>query len=465
LQARLRHDPVPLHLVRPPGAGDGYVAAKLPYRPQQHRSIRISPVHRILSRFPSCMIHVSFCVPRFTSYGTEGTRMRQLFRLVLVATLASGKCYAAASEGPAAITVQVLNPDGKPAGGASVVQTLFGRGGVVDTSDHPNQIWSPVTCTADADGRVTLAPQAIGYEAAIYHSAGYALCSSSQPPENGLVRLVPWAKLRGQALVDGKPAAQREVEVDVMAPDDPSPSTETEASVLWFTRMQTDRDGRFLVRRLPTGTARVALLGEQWQVIPVGGPFREGPTTTLVDVASGHTVDATIGAPGRSVEGVIKVPAALVAIRQEWDFYIGDVRTKRVYPAALQLPMPESIRHGSPEQMRQWIKTFEATPAGKALWLEQSHWLQKQRIWETSFEVKPDDTFVVPGVPPGTYEIQIAAVRTTDLLAPDGAGSGTGPLAVARGTFVVPPIRGNVSEVPLKLPPLELVPVAGKRGD
>ena len=361
------------------------------------------------------------------------------------------------------VTVLVLNPDGTPTASVNMVQTRFGYQGFVDTSQHPDQTYSPVSRVTGADGRFSfLGPVLGGYEEVVYNSVGYAAWSSQHPPSNGVVTLTRWGSVGGQALVALNPAAGREVEADVVMPCGPSSVPLAGAMVLWYSRTGTDAEGRFLVNRLPAGEATVALLpgghGAAWQEIPPGVLSSEGPTRSVVKVTSGQTTITIIGGVGQLVQGVVQIPAALMATREHWGFWLGTVRTEVAYPATLRPPMPQNVASGSIIQKLQWIRVFSATPAGKALLAKQVLWLAQhsEPIWTQSFVVEPDGSFSLPGMPPGTYQILIPAVRTDNMHL---TNYNPPVIAMAGGTFTVPPLRGpEPSKVPLKIQPLQLVP-------
>lgn len=360
------------------------------------------------------------------------------------------------------VTVRILNPNGAPAACVNMVQTLFGEQGFVDTRRHPDQTYSPSSRATGVDGKFSfLGPLLIGYEEAVYNSVGYAMWSSRHPPANGVVRLTRWGSVRGQALVAGIPAAGREMEVDVVMSRSSPFAPLAGATVRWYSRTGTDPDGRFLVRRLPVGKATVALLpggpGTEWQEIPIGLPSSGGSTRALVKIAAGRTAIAAIGV-GRLVQGIVRVPAALMVTRRHWMFWLSMVRTKTTVPAALRPPIPQSVSRGSMMQKLQWFKSFAATPAGKAFSAKLDRWRAKHRdpIWEHSFTVKPDGSFSLPAVPPGKYQILIPAVFTDNLHL---TRHDPLPMAIARGTFTVPLLRGlRQINVPLKIRPLLLVP-------
>ena len=68
-----------------------------------------------------------------------------------------------------------------------------------------------------------------------------------------------------------------------------------------------------------------------------------------------------------------------------------------------------------------------------------------------TFLVKSRRTFTIPGVVPGTYRVEIMALRV--------GHRGVNPNSIVgtvNGEFTVPPIPGGVTNVSLKLPPLKL---------
>ena len=64
------------------------------------------------------------------------------------------------------------------------------------------------------------------------------------------------------------------------------------------------------------------------------------------------------------------------------------------------------------------------------------------------FVINANNTFTIHDMVPGTYIVTAHAANP--------AGKVIGKV---HGTFTIPPIPGGVTDVPLKIPPLKLVPV------
>ena len=345
------------------------------------------------------------------------------------------------------ITARVLNPDGTPAAGAKALLVPTGSAGIIDTAERPANSPSQDIHTADKMGRLDFAPPATGYEIAVYNQLGYAEWSSDQPPKKGVVKLKRWGSIRGQVRFGTKVAPKQRVDADIMTSAESNGAGPT---VQWQGITRTDSNGNFFISHMPSGDARLAVVGKE-HFITAYTSVASRALQNRVRVKSGKTSHIMLGGVGCTVEGAIEIPPAL-ARRHDWYFFPGDAFINPPpLPASLQLPMPEGIKHGPAIERAQWAKNFLATPAGKALSAKCARWWQAHRR-EYNLRVRRDGTFSIMGMLPGTYLVHVEAGLK-------GAPYGGGAIGTVDGTFTVPPIPGGVTDVPLKIPPLKLVPV------
>jgi|GEM_PF-2114161 len=346
------------------------------------------------------------------------------------------------------ILVRVLNPDGTPAAGAKAQLVPAGAGGIIDTGERPAMTPPQNIHTVDSQGRLAFAPTAEGYEIAVYNKVGYADWSSSHPPTNGLVKLKRWGSIRGQVLLGTKPAPGRKVEADIVTPAIPTgPAAPT---VQWQGITRTDSKGEFFIGRLPAGNASVAMVGKQ-HVVSGNTGLSSRALVQRVSVQSGKSTSIRLGGVGRTVDGLIQVPVELNG-HKDWYLFPGDAqRNLPPMPVSLKWPMPDDVKHGSPAQRRQWITKFLATAAGKALGERIDRWWQTH-VKRYSFLVRRNNTFSILGVVPGTYTLDVRAL-------PVGSFDFSKAVGTVHATFTVAPIPGGVTDIPLKIPPLKLVPV------
>ena len=345
------------------------------------------------------------------------------------------------------ITARVLNPDGTPAVGAKALLVPAGMAGVIDTAERSANSPPQNIHTADKMGRLVFAPPATGYDIAVYNQLGYADWSSDQPPKNGVVKLKRWGSIRGQVLLGTKAAPKQEIHADIVTPAESNGAGPT---VQWQGITRTDAGGKFFISHMPAGNARLAVVGKE-RFLTADTSVRSYALQKRVRVESGKTSHITLGGVGCTVDGVIRIPTVL-ADRHDWYFVPGNAFINPPPPpASLQLPMPEDVKHGPPTARRQWRKHFLATAAGKAFGARYARWWRAHRR-RYNLLVRRDGTFTVLGVLPGTYTVRVEARSK-------GSSYLRGAIGTVHGIFTVPPIPGGVTDVPLKIPPLKLVPV------
>ena len=345
------------------------------------------------------------------------------------------------------ITARVLNPDGTPAVGAKALLVPAGMAGVIDTAERSAMNPPQDFHTTDSLGRLDFAPPATGYEIAVYNRLGYADWAGNRPPKDGVVKLKRWGSIRGQVLLGTKAAPKQEIHADIVTPAESNGAGPT---VQWQGITRTDAGGKFFISHMPAGNARLAVVGKE-RFLTADTSVRSYALQKRVRVESGKTSHITLGGVGCTVDGVIRIPTVL-ADRHDWYFVPGNAFINPPPPpASLQLPMPEDVKHGPPTARRQWRKHFLATAAGKAFGARYARWWRAHRR-RYNLLVRRDGTFTVLGVLPGTYTVRVEARSK-------GSSYLRGTIGTVHGIFTVPPIPGGVTDVPLKIPPLKLVPV------
>ncbi len=345
------------------------------------------------------------------------------------------------------ISATVLNPNGTPAAGAKAVLVPARRTAIIGFGTW-SLLQGDIRSQVDAHGHLRFTPQRGAYLLAIYNRMGYAVRTRNNLQKSSTVVLRKWVHIRGTLLFGSKPAPGRKVEATISmhwGPNKPGPYYH---GTQWQSSTTTDGQGRFLLSQVPAGTGSIAMTISQE---PAGGPSYMGSTefSQPLVAKAGRENHIILGGVGRTVEGTVEVPKSL-AHRRDWYFQIGNVMTR-----SRQLPMPANIKHGTSAEQLAWLKAFASTAKGKATLIANQKW------WEThahsyGFIVKPDRTFIIHNVLPGNYRIYLSAVR---ILHPRAVGIYSDIAGRVIAAFTVPPIPGGVTDVPLRIPPLKLVPV------
>ncbi len=161
------------------------------------------------------------------------------------------------------LTGTVLDPQGKPVEGASVIigtptHPLRTINGFVENSrDCP-------TLTTKQDGKYSFPPVRGVYEVVVIHASGFAQVTASQQARSPDITLQPWGWVEGTVNRQGKPQSE---EVVRMYLREPTPASNWLSNLLggpdrkpvyhsWETR--TDPQGRFVFGRVVPGTLRIA---------------------------------------------------------------------------------------------------------------------------------------------------------------------------------------------------------------
>ncbi len=341
------------------------------------------------------------------------------------------------------ITANVLNPNGSPAAGAKAILIPAGQNATIHLTTW-NQTQGDSTTRTRADGRMNFEPQRGNYQIVVYDKSGSAVLSRSQMPKSGTIHLTKWGHIQGLLLFGTKPGANKKILAycDIRLDSKPGASY---SGVSWWVTARTDSGGRFKISRFPAGKASVQMR--------ISGPMagESGALGCPVTVPPGTTVKVTLGGVGRTVEGRIAVPQSLAAFRG-WYFEMADAETK-----PLTWPIPASVKHGTDAQQSQWFNKFFATAAGKAFFARYQLWRRTQ-LHDYPFVINANNTFTIHDVVPGTYVVTAIAANPA-VTVPMQFGSTDQTIGTVDGTFTVPPLPGGVTDVPLKIPPLKLVPV------
>jgi Carboxypeptidase regulatory-like domain len=263
------------------------------------------------------------------------------------------------------LTGVVLRPDGKPAAGADVA---------LATTNHPLVFERELVsfgrnngmslAKTGPDGRFSFDLPEGPYLVAALSDDGYAEATPAEFVKSRILNLVRWGKIRGEARIGRKQAADQIVSV-VRRDRNLGP-----AHSFHNFETQTDARGRFVFERVIPGPSEVARV----VVTELGNGSSQhmGCWQEPLDIVPGETTLARIGGKGRPVIGRIKLPVA-TAKQLDW-------RQNR--PATLEKTGVGNLVRGGVEEDLHRFDRFAAS-------------------------LDKDGRFRIDDVPPGHYELSV----------------------------------------------------------
>jgi len=287
--------------------------------------------------------------------------------------------------------------DGTPVPGAEVILCTGSQGAYIENGRNQGKRDS-VAVETGPEGRFRFPPQTDAYVLVVLHDKGYAQVTDDELTASPKVTLRPWGRVEGHVLLGSKPGVNQEVQVLFGRP--PAPGA---ARLNHTCRAVTDKDGRFVLDRVPPGPAKIC---REIRITERSGRFTD---LVPLDVKAGETVHVTIGGAGRPVIGQVVIPEALKdkLDSQTLDYYL--------------------VRQSSDRSSQ-----------------------------SSAFKLGTDGTFRAENIPAGDYCLYLLAYGI-----PMNPAAGRGErLGSLTHPFTVPDLPGGRSDEPLDLGTLEL-PVAG----
>ncbi|WZO98763.1 carboxypeptidase regulatory-like domain-containing protein [Isosphaeraceae bacterium EP7] len=320
----------------------------------------------------------------------------------------------------------VNRPDGSPLEGADVVLALPSE----TAGSHPVSIVNGTikpgrgqeVVKTDQRGRFALnrpGPDEGSFSVVIVHSDGYAEPSRSELEADPRIRLKPWGRIEGSTLPGIKtgPGSEISYQSDRLGnPDVPAIYASGKAVI--------DKQGRFLIERIVPGDVRVGI-GPDRKSVPRGSR----DNGTLVDVHAGETSRVEVGRRGRPVIAKVQFPVGNNPTDDYSSRTIVEIQSGRPH-----IPAPPA---GAIEPSTTWTKQWWASAEGREY---RRNWIE---IEPTT--VQPDGSIRIDDVPAGTYFLKVKC-------SPDEIWNAYPErIATATRQFLVPPIQGGQSDVPLDL--------------
>lgn len=282
----------------------------------------------------------------------------------------------------AAITGTVELPDGQPAAGAVVVlctkRERSSMTGEVDGAymSSPGQLDMQFSNArhdeTDAEGRFTLHPDTLTGTVLAVHKLGFFMRKLDVPNGSQTIRLRPFGRVAGSFRIASEPGKGGAITLA-------SPFGEEQPPLRVLLTSVADGDGHFVFEGVPSG---------EWILSPHG---------IRVQVQSGETTQVVLGGGGRKVTGrmILKDPRQSVP----WQDYRLKLATQ--VPG---WPAPSLDQFLSPldysAAQRQWLarkSEFRQANVGQG---------PIQEIRQYDFSLRPDGTFSLDEVLPGSYDLQ-----------------------------------------------------------
>jgi hypothetical protein len=340
----------------------------------------------------------------------------------------------------------VRTRDGKPLPDAQVLLGRAGdqalvRDGVLDMYHRSCQRTS-----TDAEGRFRLFSPGGRYKLVVLHDSAYAEVTSQQRGRSTEIIAEPWGKLRGVAMIGGKPAAGQRIEIasQWMTLWDDEDESEVIGSIGHNMEITADGEGRFSVDHVPPSNLTAGL------EVRSDDQFIGDGQRTRFAVAPGQTAELTIGGKGRPVVGRFVIPPA-VAGRIDWAVASADLNRPCPWP---EPKLPGDWNTMTEAQRTAWKEAWPKTPDGSGY--VAARWKCLDEGLSVPIRVLPDGSFRADDLVPGKYHIVFEPDAKSTQDPPENQDD---PIASGEADFVVSEMPGGRSDEALVLPPIAVNPI------
>jgi RNA polymerase sigma factor (sigma-70 family) len=285
-----------------------------------------------------------------------------------------------------AIEGTVYGLDGEPLAGASVYLATPKAAFSVYAA---KQNITPVV--TGADGRFSFARPGEDWQVVVWMAEGFAQVRPEELEKSPMVFVRPWGRIEGRLMERVKPLAFQPVMVGLSHwyDDDLANCVNNQIEV------KTDKDGRFVLDRVPPGRQNVA----HRDASPGWGRWSKWE---LIDVEPGKVTTVEMGAVGRPVVGRLVVPAVA---KEKVTFKVDQRHSWTIEAQRSDVPsiaLPADYGSMTPRQRHRFRENWERTPEGQ---------LSLRYVHAESTVVKADGTFEFGVLRPGKYGIYARALE------------------------------------------------------
>ena len=303
---------------------------------------------------------------------------------------------------------RVLQPDGKPAAGATVALGLVQRDIRVENGkiwgsdkalpDHPSDRWRlPSFVKTDAEGRFQLPTETSVAAVLVVHESGVRELTYSDFQKSPELKLQGWGRVEGRVLWKDKPGVDEPVTLGTHRDDYGYPGM-----VASYASGHSDADGQFTFDKLLPGLAQLSRpislsdKPDSSQAI-LNGMFSH------IQIKAGEPTKVMLGGQGRKVTGKFTG-------RESWA-----KASLHVHPNA------PHFGFGGDNEMWAAFEKFKNSPIGPL-------------FFRDNLTVNADGTFTIDNVLPGRYQLFLAVdgdrANTQFQVDPEVAGQVPSPLDV-----------------------------------
>jgi peroxiredoxin len=300
----------------------------------------------------------------------------------------------------------VLTPAGQPAANARVTLVLPGELSLLEIG-QAGANRANLQSTSDAHGKFSFFPQTGNYAVVAFGDSGWAQVDQDGLGKSGTVKLQPWGRVEGVAMIGRKAAAQAEVVLQwgarVYDPAQPTVSA--------VDRQTTDEQGKFAFDRVPAGQLTICRKYADGHV----------SATDPVNVQAGQTVAVQLGGKGRSIIGHVVKPEGVKSSRPQCQGYLRGQSTPLPPPAELlaagkKVQQTMADPEMSPQQKETWLSQWTSSAEGQAYQTAMNAY--QQSLYQTNqpvmLSIAADGSFRADDVPPGKYQLTIYQVQVSE---------------------------------------------------